>query len=89
MYTTQELKDAATAKVAAEEKLMEIGEGVGGLGLHHPEMLEDWRRWTDMTEDGHHADTVLRLLAEIERQRKVNRSLNRYIDELETEGMFE
>lgn len=89
MYTFQELKDAATAKVEAEEKLMEIGEGVGGLGMHHPEMLKDWSRWVDMSEDGHHADTVLSLLEEIDRQRKINGRQNRYIDQLEMGEMFD
>lgn len=82
MYTTGELRDAASAMVTAQEKNMEIGEGVGGLGLHHPDLLEDWGRWLDMSENLH-ADTVLSLLDEIDRQRKINRRLNRYIDELE------
>lgn len=87
MYTTGELRDAASAMVTAQEKNMEIGEGVGGLGFHHPDLLEDWGRWQDMSEN-QHADTVLSLLDEIDRQRKINRRLNRYIEDLETEGMF-
>lgn len=88
-YTVGELKDAAIAKVQAEERLIEIGEGVGGLGLRHPDMFKDWSRWVDMSEDGHHADTVLGLIAEIERQRAINRRQNRYIDELEMGEMFD
>lgn len=62
----KELKYAALAKIRAEDTLIEIGEGVGGLGFKHPDMLEDWGKWQDMSEYDH-ADTVLTLIDEIDR----------------------
>lgn len=64
-----ELESLATAMSAADARLMEIGEGVGGLGIRHPEMLEDWRAWQDSSENSH-ADTVLGLIAELRAERK-------------------
>lgn len=64
MYTNVELRDAASAMVTANDKMLEIGQGVGGLGVHYPDLFDDWGRWQDMSEN-QHADTVLSLLDKI------------------------
>ena len=61
-----DLKYAAMAKIRAEDTLIEIGEGVGGLGRKYPEMFADWGKWQDISEYDH-ADTVLILIDEIDR----------------------
>lgn len=87
-YTTGELLDAAEAFIAANEKMIEIGEGIGGLAVHDRDSFNDWSRWDDMSDEMH-ADTVLALLNEVSRQREINRRLNRYIDELEMRDLLD
>lgn len=62
----QDLKRAASAQATAYDKMLEIGEGVGGLGIYHPELFQDMIAWDDLSENSH-ADTVLELIEEIER----------------------
>lgn len=65
---TARLRALAEKQSAAYSTMLEYDEGVGGLGVRHPEMLEDMRAWDDLSENGH-ADTVLDLLDELERLR--------------------
>ena len=57
---------AAQKQTVANERMKEIGKGVGGLGVQNPEMFEDMLTWDNMTINGL-ADTVLALAAEVER----------------------
>lgn len=57
-----EIETKALAQVASNARMVEIGEGVGGLGVRHPRMFEDLLAWQDASENDH-ADTVLRLIA--------------------------
>ncbi|QOC59425.1 hypothetical protein SEA_LIFES_100 [Microbacterium phage Lifes] len=80
-YTTGELLDAAEAFIAANAKMIEIGEGIGGLAVHDRDSFNDWSRWDNMSDEMH-ADTVLALLNEISRLKREINLRNRYIDEL-------
>ncbi|WP_440708795.1 hypothetical protein [Herbiconiux sp. YIM B11900] len=48
----------ATAHSAAYAQMLVYDEGVGGLGVRHPEMFADMLAWDGSTENDH-ADTVL------------------------------
>lgn len=61
------LYEAAVKQRDAYERMLEIGEGVGGLGVRHPQMFEDMLAWDDLSGNGH-ADTVLALIAHMRTQ---------------------
>lgn len=56
------VQQRAEAQRAAHARMLELGGGVGLLGVRYPQMFEDMLAWDDSSEDGH-ADTVLRLVA--------------------------
>lgn len=56
-----ELRLAAEAQRDAYARMLELGQGVGMLGVRHPEMFEAMLAWDDRSENGH-ADTVLDLI---------------------------
>lgn len=58
------LERMAVAQSNAYERMCEIGEGVGGLGVYHPEMFQSMHTWDDLSENNH-ADTVLSLIERI------------------------
>ena len=62
----QELKSLAEKAMIAEEAMFEIGEGVGGLPASLFEYSLAWTRYSQYD----HIDTVLSLIAEIERLQK-------------------
>ena len=64
----EELRKAAEAQAAAYDRMLEIGEGVGGLGVQHPELFDAMLAWDARSTNGH-ADTVLDLIGRIERNR--------------------
>lgn len=66
----QALREIAEAQAEAYRVMLLIGEGVGGLGVRHPERYESMIAWDDMSANGH-ADTVLALLARLEVAEKV------------------
>ena len=72
---------AAQKQTVANERMEEIGKGVGGLGVQNPEMFEDMLTWDNMTINGH-ADTVLALVAEVERLRAEIVAVHGAIDDL-------
>ncbi|MFD2775756.1 hypothetical protein ACFSWE_16555 [Leucobacter albus] len=65
MFTSEQLdalQAAAEKQAAAHAQMLEIGRGVGGLGVLYPDMFEDKLAWSNMS-DNEHADTVLGLVA--------------------------
>lgn len=58
----QDIRALAQKQAAAYTRMLEIGEGIGGLAVRHPEMAEGMHAWSGATEN-EHADTVLRLIA--------------------------
>lgn len=59
--TLTELRLAAEAQRDAYARMLELGQGVGMLGVRHPEMFEAMLAWGERSEN-EHADTVLDLL---------------------------
>ena len=70
MTDLNELRKIAEAQAEAYRVMLLIGEGVGGLGVRHPERFESMLAWDDMSANGH-ADTVLTLLSRLEAAEKV------------------
>ena len=64
-----EIETKALAQVASNARMVEIGEGVGGLGVRHPRMFEDLLAWQDASENDH-ADTVLTLIARVREEQQ-------------------
>ncbi len=62
------IRARAERQAAAYARMLELNGGCGLLGVRHPEMFEDMHAWGDSTENDH-ADTVLALIAEVERLR--------------------
>ncbi|GAA0187970.1 hypothetical protein [Glutamicibacter creatinolyticus] len=60
-----ELRDQARAYIAANDRLGEIGLGIGGLMIQCPDLGKDWETWFGAS-DYNHADTVLALLDRVE-----------------------
>jgi len=69
-----DIETMALAQSAGHARMIEIGEGIGGLGIRNRAMFEDMLAWQDATENGH-ADTVLRLVAALRAAGKVNPSV--------------
>lgn len=57
-----DIETLALAQAAGHARMLEIGEGVGGLGVRNRAMFEDMLAWQDSSGNDH-ADTVLRLVA--------------------------
>lgn len=57
-----DIETLALAQSAGHARMIEIGEGIGGLGVRNRAMFEDMVAWQDATGNGH-ADSVLRLVA--------------------------
>lgn len=57
-----DVETLALAQAAGHARMLEIGEGVGGLGVRNRAMFEDMLAWQDSSGNDH-ADTVLRLVA--------------------------
>lgn len=57
----EDIKNRAEKFIAAHDEMCRIGEGIGGLAVHRPELLPDWDAWSDLS-DVNHADTVLGLI---------------------------
>lgn len=68
------IKARAESQAAAYERMLELGGGVGLLGVRDPEMFEDMLRWDSSTENDH-ADTVLALLAALDEAERENERL--------------
>lgn len=67
---TTGIRAKAEAQRAAWERMVELGGGVGLLGLDDPEKFRDMQAWSALTENDH-ADVVLALLdriADLERR---------------------
>lgn len=64
--TDDELRALAEAQRDAYARMIEIGRGVGGLGVAFPDSFADMLTWQNATEN-EHADTVLALLDRVER----------------------
>lgn len=79
------LRTAAEKNAAATTRMLEIGQGVGGLGIQHPEMFEDMLNWDRMTENAH-ADTVLALLARLDEVTAERDALAAVVAEAQAEG---
>lgn len=60
-----EIRERAGKQAAAYDKMLELGGGVGMLGVRCPEMFEDGMAWDRSTENDH-ADTALALLDHID-----------------------
>lgn len=56
------VQQRAEAQRAAHARMLELGGGVGLLGVRYPQMFEDMLAWDNSSEDDH-ADTVLSLVA--------------------------
>lgn len=74
------LRTIAEGMKAAKEKLYEIGTGVGGLAVGHPELYEAYSKWDDLS-DYDHADTVLALLDRLADRAAVPDAANRELTE--------
>jgi len=57
-----DIETLALAQAAGHARMLEIGEGIGGLGVRNRSMFEDMLAWQDSSGNDH-ADTVLRLVA--------------------------
>ena len=61
----KELRKVAEAQAEAYRVMLLIGEGVGGLGVRHPERFNSMIEWDDLSGNCH-ADIILELLDRLE-----------------------
>lgn len=68
-----DLRAKAERFIVAHDRMVELNEGIGGLGVYEPDLYQDFINWSH-SSTYEHADTVLALIAAADTQPTVKPS---------------